>query len=143
MGPAGRMDGRTKATLEAIERFNQAFGRHDVDDVMEAMSDDCVFENTCPPDERRGRQARRCGGSERFLLLRCGSNEETRPATVHPVAHRWWMMANRAIGDRRLRSDSKGPKTSAVKGRVRQATLQPGVGEHPPQPDSTASTCCS
>jgi ketosteroid isomerase-like protein len=43
--------GGTKATLEAIERFNDAFGRHDVDGVMEAMTDDCVFENTCPPPD--------------------------------------------------------------------------------------------
>ena len=43
--------GGTKATFEAIERFNDAFGRHDVDGVMEAMADDCVFENTCPPPD--------------------------------------------------------------------------------------------
>jgi ketosteroid isomerase-like protein len=43
--------GGAKATLEAIERFNDAFGRHDVDGVMEAMTDDCVFENTCPPPD--------------------------------------------------------------------------------------------
>ena len=43
--------GGTKATLEAIERFDDAFGRHDVDGVMEAMVDDCVFENTCPPPD--------------------------------------------------------------------------------------------
>lgn len=43
--------GGTKATLEAIERFNEAFGRHDVDEVMKAMTDDCVFENTCPPPD--------------------------------------------------------------------------------------------
>ena len=43
--------GGTKATLEAVERFNDAFGRHDVDGVMKAMTDDCVFENTCPPPD--------------------------------------------------------------------------------------------
>ena len=43
--------GGTKAALEAIERFNDAFGRHDVDGVMKAMTDDCVFENTCPPPD--------------------------------------------------------------------------------------------
>ena len=42
-------DTLTKATLGAIERFNQAFNRHDVDEVMEAMTEDCVFENTYPP----------------------------------------------------------------------------------------------
>ena len=43
--------GETKATLEAIERFNDAFGRHDVDGVMKAMTADCIFENTCPPPD--------------------------------------------------------------------------------------------
>ena len=39
------------ATLEAVERFNNAFNRHDVDAVMAAMTDDCVFENTYPPPD--------------------------------------------------------------------------------------------
>ena len=43
------MDDPTKATLEAVERFNDAFNRHDVDAVMAAMTDDCVFESTAPP----------------------------------------------------------------------------------------------
>ena len=43
------MDDATKATLEAVERFNEAFNRHDVDAVMAAMTDDCVFESTAPP----------------------------------------------------------------------------------------------
>ncbi|MBX7042758.1 MAG: nuclear transport factor 2 family protein [Ignavibacteria bacterium] len=42
------------ATLAAIERFNEAFNRHDVDAVMNAMTDDCIFENTYPsPDGLR------------------------------------------------------------------------------------------
>jgi ketosteroid isomerase-like protein len=40
-------------TQEAVERFNDAFNRHDVDAVMAAMTDDCVFENTSPPDGHR------------------------------------------------------------------------------------------
>jgi ketosteroid isomerase-like protein len=36
-------------TLAAVERFNDAFNRHDVDAVMAAMTDDCVFESTSPP----------------------------------------------------------------------------------------------
>ena len=43
--------GGTKATLEAVKRFNDAFGRRDVVGVMKAMTDDCVFENTCPPPD--------------------------------------------------------------------------------------------
>ncbi|MET0421764.1 MAG: nuclear transport factor 2 family protein [Acidimicrobiia bacterium] len=41
------------ATRAAIERFNDAFNRHDVDAVMAAMTDDCVFEDTSPTDGRR------------------------------------------------------------------------------------------
>jgi ketosteroid isomerase-like protein len=36
-------------TRSAIERFNDAFNRHDVDAVMDAMTDDCTFESTAPP----------------------------------------------------------------------------------------------
>lgn len=38
-------------TLAAVNRFNDAFNRHNVDDVMAAMTDDCVFENTSPPPD--------------------------------------------------------------------------------------------
>ncbi len=44
-------DRRTAATREVIQRFNDAFNRHDVDAVMAAMTDDCVFENTYPPPD--------------------------------------------------------------------------------------------
>jgi ketosteroid isomerase-like protein len=37
--------------LETIERFNDAFNRHDVDAVMALMTEDCVFDNTRPPPE--------------------------------------------------------------------------------------------
>lgn len=51
-------------TLAAVERFNAAFARRDVDAIMAQMTDDCVFESTGPaPDGRRfeGRGAvRRC-----------------------------------------------------------------------------------
>ena len=44
----------SNSTLEAVIRFNEAFNRHDVDAVMAAMTDDCVFENTSPaPDGTR------------------------------------------------------------------------------------------
>ncbi|MFI7587317.1 nuclear transport factor 2 family protein [Spongisporangium articulatum] len=39
--------------LTVIDRFNAAFGKHDVDAVMALMTADCVFENTAPPDGRR------------------------------------------------------------------------------------------
>lgn len=44
-------DEEAAETLAAVERFNAAFARHDVDGVMAAMTDDCLFENTSPaPD---------------------------------------------------------------------------------------------
>ena len=43
----------TTATRAAVDRFNDAFNRHDVDAVMHAMTDDCVFESTSPPDGER------------------------------------------------------------------------------------------
>jgi ketosteroid isomerase-like protein len=44
-------DALTRATLAAIERFNDAFNRQDVDAVMAAMTADCVFEDTDPPPD--------------------------------------------------------------------------------------------
>jgi ketosteroid isomerase-like protein len=37
-------------TEAAVAEFNEAFGRRDVDAVMAAMTADCVFESTTPPD---------------------------------------------------------------------------------------------
>ncbi|MFN8440291.1 MAG: nuclear transport factor 2 family protein [Caldilineaceae bacterium] len=47
-------DTQTKDTLDVVNRFNAAFNQHNVDAVMAAMTDDCVFENTYPaPDGER------------------------------------------------------------------------------------------
>jgi len=44
----------THPTIAVVERFNLAFNRHDVNAVMDAMTEDCVFENTSPtPDGTR------------------------------------------------------------------------------------------
>jgi ketosteroid isomerase-like protein len=41
-------------TIATIDRFNAAFNRHDVNAIMECMTEDCVFENTRPaPDGER------------------------------------------------------------------------------------------
>jgi ketosteroid isomerase-like protein len=46
------------ATAAAVDTFNEAFNRHDVDAVMAAMTQDCVFESTSPPfGERHEGQA--------------------------------------------------------------------------------------
>ena len=48
------MDTATAETLATIERFNDAFNRHDVDAIMSLMTEDCAFENTSPaPDGER------------------------------------------------------------------------------------------
>ena len=66
--PVSDTDTRTEATIAAVERFNEAFNAHDVDAVMVAMTDDCVFENTSPPDGQRheGRAAVRSAWEEFF-----------------------------------------------------------------------------
>ena len=44
----------SQATGEAIDRFNEAFNRHDVSAVMAHMTEDCIFDNTFPaPDGER------------------------------------------------------------------------------------------
>jgi ketosteroid isomerase-like protein len=44
----------TTATLAAIERFNAAFNAQNLDAVMAAMTEDCLFDNTGPaPDGER------------------------------------------------------------------------------------------
>ena len=47
-------DAQSTATLESVMRFNEALNHRDVNAVMAAMTDDCVFENTNPaPDGNR------------------------------------------------------------------------------------------
>jgi ketosteroid isomerase-like protein len=55
-------------TRAAVDRFNDAFNRHDVDAVMAAMTADCVFENTSPPfgDRHEGQAAVRKAWEEFF-----------------------------------------------------------------------------
>jgi ketosteroid isomerase-like protein len=54
MGTTLRQDRATVDTVRTIERFNEAFNRHDVDAIMALMTDGCVFESTGPaPDGTR------------------------------------------------------------------------------------------
>lgn len=46
-------DDESAATLAAVDAFNEAFNAHDVDAVMERMTDDAVFESTSPPHGER------------------------------------------------------------------------------------------
>lgn len=59
----------TAATLATVHRFNEAFNRHDVDEIMALMSEDVVFENTFPPpdgERREGQAAVRMAWEELF-----------------------------------------------------------------------------
>lgn len=48
------LDPASAATLAAVNRFNDAFNRHDVDGIMALMTEDCVFDSTRPaPDGER------------------------------------------------------------------------------------------
>ncbi len=129
MGSAGRTDEQTKTTIEAVERFNQAFGRHDVDGVMRAMSDDCVFENTCPPPdgERYEGQAQVRGLWERFFRSSPGAVFETEEifAAGDRCVLRWlyrWVDADgkpghiRGVDVFRVRDGKVAEKFSYVKG---------------------------
>lgn len=51
MHRTSEQDIRTAATIAAIQRFDAAFNRHDVEEVMAAMTHDCVFESTYPPPD--------------------------------------------------------------------------------------------
>jgi ketosteroid isomerase-like protein len=43
-----------QATREAVDKFNEAFNRHDADGLAALLTDDTVFEDTSPaPDGRR------------------------------------------------------------------------------------------
>ncbi len=49
-----QLESQTASTLAVVEASNEAFNCHDVDDIMNAMTDDCVFEGTGPvPDGAR------------------------------------------------------------------------------------------
>lgn len=63
-----RVDAATAATLATVNRYNEAFNRHDVDAIMALTTDDCIFDNTSPPDGDRivGKPAVRAVWEEMF-----------------------------------------------------------------------------
>jgi ketosteroid isomerase-like protein len=78
--------------LEAVARFNTAFDARDVDAVMAAMTPDCVFEDTAPPDGHRhvGQAAVRAAWEQFFGASPDGmfTNEEI-VAAGDRVVSRW------------------------------------------------------
>jgi ketosteroid isomerase-like protein len=60
MGDKAGATSQEQATLATIDRFNDAFNRHDADALAGLLTEDTVFEDTSPaPDGRRvaGKQA--------------------------------------------------------------------------------------
>jgi len=60
MGDKSGATSQEQATRATIDRFNEAFNRHDADALAALLTDDTVFEDTSPaPDGRRiqGKQA--------------------------------------------------------------------------------------
>ncbi len=62
-------DPSAAAALAAVEGFNEAFFRQDIEATMAAMTGDCVFENTYPPPDGArytGREAVRAAFEQFF-----------------------------------------------------------------------------
>ena len=51
MAPEQQFDSLTRATLDTINRFNEAVNQHNLDLTMALMTENCVFENTEPPPD--------------------------------------------------------------------------------------------
>jgi len=46
-----KLDAQSQATLDTVNRFNDAVNAHDLDKVMANFTEDCIFSNTRPaPD---------------------------------------------------------------------------------------------
>jgi ketosteroid isomerase-like protein len=107
----------------AVARFAAAFDRGDVDGVMSAMTEDCVFESTAPPDGVRyeGQTAVRAAWVELFALS-SGARFETEELFVcgDRVVTRWryeWSDGHvRGVDVFRLRDGLVAEKLSYVKG---------------------------
>lgn len=52
-GAATASAGTVTDPVDVVNRFNDAFNRHDLDAVMALAAEDCVFESTAPPDGDR------------------------------------------------------------------------------------------
>ena len=78
------------SALDAVARFNAAFDAKDVDAVMAAMTQDCVFEATSPPDGGRhvGQSAVRAAWEKLFASPGTFTTEEVFAVKDRVVA-RW------------------------------------------------------
>lgn len=110
----------TRATLEAVDRFNDAFNRHDVDAVMVAMTEDCVFVNTTPPPD-----GERFEGQEAVR----GAWQDFFAASPHSTfeAEEIFACGDRCVVRWRYTWDPESPDTGHIRGvdiiRVRQGRV--------------------
>jgi ketosteroid isomerase-like protein len=109
--------------LAAVTRFGAAFDRHDLDGVMAAMTADCVFESTAPPDGGRheGRNAVRAAWAEFFASSGAATFEtEEQIVCGDRVIARWryaWDDGHvRGVDVYRVRDGLVAEKLSYVKG---------------------------
>ena len=119
----------TTTTLDVIDRFNEAFNRHDVEGIMALMTNDVVFENTSPrPDGERidGQESVR-GFWEQFFASSPNARFDTEDifAGGNRCAVRWiynWIDADgkpghvRGVDVFRVRDGKVAEKLSYVKG---------------------------
>jgi ketosteroid isomerase-like protein len=92
------------ASLSAVARFDAAFTARDVDAVMAAMTEDCLFEATVPPDGTRyvGQRAVRAAWAELFAGDGWFETEE-RFACGDRVVVRWRYQWHGESGDGHVR----------------------------------------
>ena len=121
--------GEAARTMEAVEQFNEVFNQHDVDAIMAAMTEDCVFENTVPPPDGErhvGQEAVRSFW-ERFFVSSPNAHFETEEmfAAGGRCLVRWvyrWTEADdkhghvRGVDVFRVRDGKVAEKLSYVKG---------------------------
>jgi steroid delta-isomerase-like uncharacterized protein len=126
---AAAEDAPRASTRATVEKFNEAFNRHDVDAVMALMTEDCVFENTNPPpdgERYQGQEAVR-GFWERFFRSSptAGFDTEEMFARGDRCAVRWlyrWVDGKgqtghvRGVDLFRVRDGKVAEKLSYVKG---------------------------
>jgi ketosteroid isomerase-like protein len=110
-------------SLDTVAQFGAAFDRQDVDGVMAAMTDDCVFESTAPPDGVRyeGQDAVRAAWTEFFAASEPSAFEtEEQFAAGDRVVVRWrynWGDGHvRGVDVFRVRDGLVAEKASYVKG---------------------------
>jgi ketosteroid isomerase-like protein len=123
------MNTPSTTTMTAVQRFNEAFNRQDIEAVMAAMTEDCIFENTHPPPDGTrytGSQAVRVAFEQFFQSSpRAEFKTEELFAAGERCIVRWiyyWTNENgqqgyiRGVDIFRVRNDKIAEKLSYVKG---------------------------